>query len=114
MRLRSDIYVAAYLRLCASQNVQAVLRRRGDGAAGAIFVSVDRGDGRSTLYAPSAGGQSDDPAIERLWRRAHKDETIDSFALAERMAREIAFDGDLWWIEAEDRDGRHFLDIDSA
>jgi hypothetical protein len=112
LRLRSDIYVAAYLRRCASLNVPAVLRRRGDGAAGAIFVSVDHGDGRATLYAPSSGAQSDDPAIERLWRRAHKEEAIDSLALAHRMAREISFDGDLWWIEVDDREGRHGLDID--
>jgi len=112
LRLRSDIVVAAYLRRCASLNIPAVLRRRGDGAAGAIFVSVDRGDGSATLYAPSAGAQSSDPAIERLWRRAHKEETINSLALAQRMAREVAFDGDLWWVEADDRDGRHGLDID--
>ena len=112
MRLRSDIFASAYLRRCASQNIPAVLRRRGDAAAGAIFVSVDRGDGRATLYAPAAAGESADPAIERLWRRAHRDETIDALALSERMGREAAFDRDLWWIEADDAEGRHGLDLD--
>ena len=113
MRLRSDIFVSAYLRRCAVQNISAVLRRRGDGAAGAIFVSVDLGGGRATLYAPASGCESDDPAIERLWRRAHREETVDSLALNERMAREAAFDPDLWWIEADDPAGRHGLDLDA-
>ena len=114
MRLRSDIYVSAYLRRCAAQNIPAVLRRRGDAAAGAIFVSVDRGDGRATLYAPASAGEPKDPAVERLWRRAHREETIDSLDLARRMEKERAVDPDLWWIEAEDREGRHGLDLVDA
>ena len=113
MRLRSDIFVSAYLRRCAVQNISAVLRRRGDPGAGAIFVSVDRGDGRAVLFAPSAARESKDPAIERLWRRAHREETIDALDLAKRMEREASFDADLYWVEVDDREGRHGLDLDA-
>jgi hypothetical protein len=112
VRLRSDIYVSAYLRRCASLNIPAVLRRRGDSAAGAIFVSVDHGDGRATLYAPSSASAWVDAAIERSWRRAHKAETIETIELNERMKREIDFDQDLWWIEVDDALNRHGLDIE--
>ena len=49
MRLRSDIWVSAYLRRCAAQGVVAVLRRRGAAEAGAIFVKLDRLDGTAAL-----------------------------------------------------------------
>ncbi|MGB6656891.1 MAG: DUF1491 family protein, partial [Methylovirgula sp.] len=50
MRIRSDFWVAAYLRRCATAGVTAVLRRRGAAEAGAIFVKVDRLDGSAALY----------------------------------------------------------------
>ena len=52
MRLRSDLWVAAYLRRCGAQGAPAVLRRRGAREAGAIFVKIDGLDGRSALYGP--------------------------------------------------------------
>jgi hypothetical protein len=38
MRLKSGIWIAAYLRRCQVEGVVAVLRRRGAEDAGAIFV----------------------------------------------------------------------------
>ena len=74
MRLRADIWVAAYLRRCAVEGAPAVLRRRGAAEAGAIFVKVDRLDGRSALYAPAPQSALAERGAERLWSRAHKDE----------------------------------------
>ena len=36
--------------------------------------------------------------------------TIDGIAVESRLAKEGRFDSDLWIIEVEDREGRHFLD----
>ena len=30
--------------------------------------------------------------------------------VSERMDREVKFDSDLWWVEIEDRQGRHFAE----
>jgi hypothetical protein len=106
--------VSAYLRRCTSRNIAAVLRRRGDAAAGAIFVSVDHGDGRATLYSPSSVADSLDPSIERFWRRAHREDTVSVAELNERIRREINFDPDLWWVEVDDPRNRHGLDLDPA
>ena len=56
MRLKSEIWVRAYLRRCQTQNVPAVVVRRGDEAAGAIFICVDRLDGTVSLYGPAPAG----------------------------------------------------------
>ena len=45
MRVKSEIWVGAYLRRCQAEAIPAVIVRRGDGAAGAIYVSIDRLDG---------------------------------------------------------------------
>lgn len=114
MRLRADIFVAAYLRRCMSEGAYAFLRRRGAADAGAIFVKVDRLDGSCALYGPapqSALAQAMEAGVERMWSRLHAGETIDVAQAEERLRREVRFDPDLWIIEVEDRAGRHFLDL---
>jgi hypothetical protein len=110
MRLRTDIWVAAFLRRCASENVPAYLRRRGAPEAGAVFVKIDRLDGTSALFAPAPQSEARE-GVARLFARAHRDEWIDSAQTEIRLAKEIAFDTDLWILEVEDRAGRVLLDV---
>ena len=110
-RLRSDFWVSAYLRRCAAEGVVAVLRRRGHAEAGAILVKNDRLDGRATLYAPAPQTAFEARGIERLFARAHAEETIDAAEAEQRLRSEIRFDPDLWIVEVEDRAGRCFLDL---
>ncbi len=110
VRLRSDIWVAALLRRCASANVAAYLRRRGAPEAGAIFVKIDRLDGSAALFAPAPQSEARDDGA-RLFTRAHDADWIESAAVEEKLAREIKFDSDLWIVEVEDREGRVFLDL---
>ncbi|MBV8794122.1 MAG: DUF1491 family protein [Hyphomicrobiales bacterium] len=113
MRLRSDIWVAAYLRRCGVEGASAVLRRRGAAEAGAIFVKVDHGDGNATLYEPAPQSLAGDapPGVERLFARAHEGPSIDSSAAEERLKREIAFDPDLWIVEVENGAEGAWLDL---
>jgi hypothetical protein len=113
MRLRADIWVAAYIRRCEIEGAFAVLRRRGAAEAGAIFVKLDRLDGRAALYAPAPQSELSERGIERLWRRAHREEWIAPGDVERRLVREIDFDPDLWIIEVEDREGRPRLDLAS-
>src|ERR1700681_1894533 len=53
MRLKSALWVAAYLRRCQVEGLSAVVRRRGAEEAGAIFVRIDRLDGTSDLFGPA-------------------------------------------------------------
>jgi hypothetical protein len=114
MRLRSDIWVAAYLRRVAVQGAVAVLRRRGAAEAGAIYVKIDRLDGRAALFEPAPQSEVGERGVERLWARAHKQEWVEPDFVEARMAREIAFDPDLWLVEVEDREGRCWLDLAAA
>jgi hypothetical protein len=110
MRLRSDIWVSAFLRRAEIEGAFAVLRKRGSAEAGAIFIRLDRLDGTVALYgpAPQSEMEADDPT--RRFRRMHEAEWTDALSLEDRLKREMKFDPDLWIVDLEDRQGRHFLD----
>jgi hypothetical protein len=109
LRLRSDIWVAAYLRRTAVEGAYAVLRKRGAAEAGAIYVLVARADGLTALYAP--GPTDPDGSGERRWFRAHTAEWVDAAASETHLKRELKRDPDLWVIEVESRDGSHWLNL---
>ena len=113
MRLRSDIWVAAYLRRCGVEGISAVLRRRGAAEAGAIFVKVDHLNGRATLYGPAPQSLvADAPhGVDRIFARAHSVSHINSDEAEERLKREVAFDPDLWIVEIEDGVDGAWLDL---
>jgi hypothetical protein len=108
MRLKSEIWVRAYLRRCQAENVPAVVVRRGDEAAGAIFICVDRLDGTVCLYGPAPAGLSGSET-ERRWVSCFGARIASSGEAATYLSRQSEFDSDLWVIEIEDRAGRHFL-----
>ncbi len=108
-RLRSDFWVAAHLRRCAIEGVNAVLRRRGSAEAGAIFVKLDRLDGTASLFGPAPQALVDEGSGERLFTPVLTE--APGAAVEERMRRELRFDSDLWLVEIEDRAGRHFLPL---
>ena len=111
-RLRSDFWVAAHLRRCAGEGIDAVLRRRGAAEAGAIFVSVDRLDGEVDLYGPAPQSLMSGDELDRIFTAillAKPSADIDA-----RMAREVKFDPDLWWIAIDDRLGRSNLELAQA
>ncbi len=84
--------------------------RRGAEQAGAIFLIVDRRDGRLDLYgpAPQSVFDMDGPADRRfsVLVKGRPDTEV-----AARMEQEIRFDPDLWLIDIEDREGRCFVDL---
>ena len=110
-RLRTDFWVAAYIRTHEAGGGFATLRRRGAAEAGAVFVVLDCLDGRVALFAP---GPSDEDTSERRFVRAHKAEWAESPEISARLAREIGRDPDLWIVDIERRDGAHGLDLVEA
>jgi hypothetical protein len=112
MRLKSGIWVAAYLRRCNIEGAFAAVRRRGAEEAGAVFIKVSRLDGTAALYGPAPQSAFDEarPA-DRLFTLVLGAGAPESDVEA-KLARETRFDPDLWIVEVEDREGRSFLDSD--
>jgi hypothetical protein len=108
MRIKSEIWVRAYLRRCQSEGVPVVIVRRGDESAGAIFICVDRLDGTVALYGPAPAGLTGSES-DRRWTRCFQSPAVGEAEASRYLARQREFDPDLWIIEIEDRAGRHFL-----
>ncbi len=111
MRLKSSIWVAAYLRRCQTEGIYGAVVRRGAEEAGAVFIKVARLDGTATLYTPAPQTEYDDSRpVERVFVPTSP-EPLAEAAIEQRLAREIRFDPDVWIVEIEDRAGRHLLDV---
>jgi hypothetical protein len=108
MRIKSEIWVRAYLRLCQAENVPVVIVQRGDEAAGAIFICIDRLDGTVLLYGPAPTGLVESET-DRRWVNCFGSRAASEEEATGYLVRQREFDPDLWIIEVEDRAGRHFL-----
>lgn len=111
MRIKSNIWVAAYLRRCQTESIFGAVRRRGAEEAGAIFVKVALLDGNALLFTPAPQTAYDEsrPA-DRVFSQLTPQPVAEQ-AVEDRLAREIRFDPDVWIVEIEDRAGRHLLDL---
>jgi hypothetical protein len=112
MRLKSGVWVSAYVRRCFVEGVFAAVRRRGADEAGAIFIKVNRLDDTADVYgpAPQTAFGGDDEPLDRAFSPALKSMPAPEADAEAYLARQIRYDPDLWIIETEDRAGRHFLD----
>jgi hypothetical protein len=112
MRLKSALWVSAYLRRCQVEGVAAVVRRRGAEEAGAIFVRIDRLDGTSDLFGPAPQSAFDSaPGAARAFSASLAEQPAPDASIESYLAREIKFDPDIWIVEVENRNGRNFLDV---
>lgn len=111
MRLKSAIWVAAYIRRCGVEGVFAAVRRRGGEDAGAVFVVVNRLNGTADLYGPAPQTAFDEAMpFDRAFVSVLKESPAPESAVEAFIAKESRFDPDVWVIEIEEPTGRHFLD----
>lgn len=109
MRLKSEIWVRAYVRRCQGEGSPAVIVRRGDRDAGAIFILVNRLDGSVLLFGPAPAGLASSDT-ERRFAPHLGGEAVAEAEASMHLAREANFDSDIWVVEVENRDGRSFLE----
>src|SRR6476659_7366343 len=97
MRLKSGIWVSAYIRRCNGEGAFAVVRRRGADEAGAIFIKLNRLDGTAEIYAPAPQTAFDDshPA-ERAFARGLPVQPAPEADVEAYLARQLRFDPDVW------------------
>jgi hypothetical protein len=108
MRLKSEIWVKAYLRRCAVNGASGVVARHGDDDAGAIFIKIMRSDQMAAVFSPAPAGL-DDADLDRRWVSRFNNGFVADTEADALLKREASFDSDVWIVEIEDREGRHFL-----
>ena len=101
--LKTKFWVDALVRRAETGFASAYVIRRGDEDAGAVLVKVVAADKLARLYVPAR-----DEEGERVWHMFRKAAVPESEADAYCDKRRED-DPDLWVVEIEDREGRHFL-----
>ena len=103
MLLSTDVWVGALIRRAELGGAFAMVARKGDPRAGAVLVkTLDRREGVCMLFAEAFRGDG-----ERVWMNptaSRQEPDLDRY-----IERAVRVDHDLWVVEIEDRDGRHFL-----
>jgi len=107
-RLRTDFWVSALRRRAEAAGAFISIARRGAEEAGAIFIQVDRRDGRFDLYGPAPQSFFDDSVTDRLFTLLARE--VPEEATRKRIEQEVNFDSDLWLVDIEDREGRAFIE----
>jgi hypothetical protein len=115
MRVKSHIWVSAYLRRLNASFVSAALVRRGDADAGAVYIKVAALDGTCQVYAPLSAQLAemtpgDSLILEegRAWQPVYSPSAAEAEADA-YLARQAGRDPDIWILEVEAPGGLHLL-----
>jgi len=103
-QLKSKIWVQALIRTAEVGGASAYVMRSGDPDAGTVLVKVSLLDGHAKLYTAARDFEG-----HRLWTQPlgvdpAPEQDVDAYT-----ARRHDSDPDIWVIEIEDRQGRHFL-----
>ncbi|MBL4907452.1 MAG: DUF1491 family protein [Sneathiella sp.] len=105
-RLKAEIWVKAHIRKCAFQNVLVFVTRRGDETAGAVLVKINRLNNQCMILTPTTNFEDG----SRKWLQGTGPDWVEETVADGYVQKQISFDPDLWVIEIEDAEGRHFLD----
>ena len=100
MRLRTALFVSALTRRAFARGDFAAVEVKGAEEAGAVFVRQVFRDGTESLFAPAPQSFfEEDDGGRRLFEA--RLERVAGETVAEAIARERRFDGDLWVVSVE-------------
>ncbi|MDC7683568.1 DUF1491 family protein [Asticcacaulis sp. BYS171W] len=102
MLLSTDLWVSALIRRAEMAGAFAYVLKRGDAQAGAVVLKITHLRDRETFILRQANAGDETQWIKPI--ASHDPDAIETY-----IERERRFDSDLWVVEIEDTEGRHFL-----
>ena len=104
-RLPTRIWIEALIRRAQQAGAGAFVLQHGDDARGDVLLKVSRLDGQAAAYSPSINLEGERVFLDLGAQGVGPDEaSVDAY-----VGRARSRDRDLWIVEIEDREGRHFL-----
>ncbi len=104
-RLKAELWIKAHIRRVELAGATAMVARRGDDMSGSVLLKLNRLDGTAQVLAPAPHADEG-----RVWLAATGPDPVEDRAAEDFIRRQVDFDPDLWVLEIEDRQGRHFLE----
>jgi hypothetical protein len=101
--LKSEFWVKAYLKRLSLEGISGYVVHHGDDDAGDLLIKVSTFDGAAQLFQR----EHDLETRQRVWNCTFFGSEEDTDAL---VKKKLGFDPDLWVLEVEEMQGRHFLD----
>jgi hypothetical protein len=102
-RLKTELWVQAFLRRCQSDGQFGAVLQRGHADAGALMVVINHLDGTHSLLGPPPGPAYDDDGTRRFENLTPA--ALPWLQINDKIQRARSFDEDLWVIEVEDKSG---------
>jgi hypothetical protein len=103
VRLKTELWVQAFLRRCNVQGLFGAVLQRGNAEAGSLIIVVNHLNGTHTLLMPPPGPAYDEDGNRRF--EIATPELLQWPDVQNKLDKAKSFDSDLWIIEVEDRDG---------
>lgn len=103
MLLSTDVWVGALIRRAELEGAFATVVKKGDARGGSVILKAYDTSTRTARLYTEAVGQDGEP----LWIQpvlSDRESELDAY-----LERQRGYDPDLWVVEIEDRQGRHFL-----
>ena len=101
-KVRTDIWVAAQVRMCDLAFIPVVVSRRGDPIAGAVLLKLNRLAAGCVVFS-----QVRDMDGALGWMRGTGKDPVPEPDADQYIARQAKYDPDIWVVEIEDRDGKY-------
>lgn len=108
-RVTTEMWVAAQIRVVEAEGAAAQIVRKGAAQSGAVAIKVIQPgpSPREALATALTGASFGDGRSGWMWLVGP--EPAPEPEVEARLASQARFDPDLWVLEIEDRQGRHFL-----
>ena len=101
--LPTEMLISAQRRVAAREGVPLTVVRKGYGSVGTILLKINRLDGTARVLSQV---RYDD---ELVWSPVSRTDPMPERDADAYMAKQAEVDPDLWIIEIEDKQGRHWF-----
>ena len=104
-RLPTQTWVEALIRRAQVAGAAAFILQRGDASRGDVLIKVANLQGEARAYVPRTSMEGERIFVDLSHQNVGPDEvSVDAY-----LTRAKVRDSDLWVVEIEDREARHFL-----
>ena len=103
--LKAEIWIKAQIRLCDMNLISAMVTRRGDSDAGAIFLKLNRLDAGVEVFS-----QTRDRDGLRAWMRGTGESLVSDADAEAYIEKQMRYDPDIWVLEIEDPKNQYQID----
>ncbi|MDD3182846.1 MAG: DUF1491 family protein [Alphaproteobacteria bacterium] len=101
--LPTNLRISVQIRIAAKQGIPMMVVHKGDPNSGAIYLKSNRLDGTAEVFSQIRTNEG------LAWLSATEGKGMPEREADDYLAQQLDFDPDMWIIEIEDRQGRHWF-----